>query len=134
MQLMHDKDMAKREPNPEPQPGTEAATQGQADVGTTASGLGAGETASGPAGVASPGSFVTGCPPPNPTTTQSAEAAARAAEREKAEARRREFEQHFLDDHATDEHKFIPCLIGNCGEMFALTSQRNVHMDENHER
>lgn len=47
---------------------------------------------------------------------------------------RSEFEQHFLDDHATDEHKFIPCLIGNCGEMFALTSQRNVHMDENHER
>ena len=47
---------------------------------------------------------------------------------------RSEFEQHFLDDHATDEHKFIPCLVGNCGEMFALTSQRNSHMDENHER
>ena len=47
---------------------------------------------------------------------------------------RSEFEQHFLDDHATDEHKFIPCLVGNCGEMFALTSQRNSHMEENHER
>ena len=48
--------------------------------------------------------------------------------------RRSEFEQHFLDYHATDEHKFIPCLVRNCGEMFALTSQRNSHMDEKHER
>lgn len=47
---------------------------------------------------------------------------------------RSEFEQHFLEDHATDEHRFIPCLVGNCGQFFALTSQRNSHMDENHER
>jgi len=47
---------------------------------------------------------------------------------------RSEFEQHFLNDHATEDHKFISCLLEDCQEMFALTSQRNSHMNDNHER
>jgi hypothetical protein len=47
---------------------------------------------------------------------------------------RTEFEQHFLNDHAKEEHRIIDCLVDGCEEMFALTSERNAHMDEKHER
>ena len=47
---------------------------------------------------------------------------------------RAEFEQHFLDNHLTAEDRVLPCLVDGCEEKFALTSERNKHMDAVHEK
>ena len=47
---------------------------------------------------------------------------------------RAEFEEHFLENHLTAEDRVLPCLVDGCEEKFALTSERNKHMDAFHEK
>ena len=51
---------------------------------------------------------------------------------EVAFANKESIELHFNETHVKDNNKIIPCYI--CEEKFALTFQRNNHMEAAHER